>query len=71
MRWEDCRLTKMESFSSFDPLGSPWFGLEQLLHGHGLVDMVLGQGDWFAGDEEPHIGVHRVLRVQPGQSCAH
>jgi hypothetical protein len=25
-----------------------------LLHGHGLVDMVLGLGDLFAGDQEPH-----------------
>jgi hypothetical protein len=29
-------------------------GLEQLLHGHGLVDMVLGLGDSFSGDQEPH-----------------
>jgi hypothetical protein len=45
-----------------DPLGGPLFGLEQLLHGHRLVDMVLGLGDLSASDQEPHIGVHQVLR---------
>jgi hypothetical protein len=29
-----------------------------LLHDHGLVDVVLGHGDLFASDQEPHIGVH-------------
>jgi hypothetical protein len=41
------------------------FGLEQLFHGYRLVDMVLGLGDLFAGDEEPHIGVQRVIRFSP------
>jgi hypothetical protein len=45
-----------------DPLGGSLFGVEQLLRGHGLVDMVLGLGDLFAGNEKPHIGVHQVLR---------
>jgi hypothetical protein len=45
-----------------DPLGGFLLGLKQLLHGHGLVDMVLGLSDLFTGDQEPHIGVHQVLR---------
>jgi hypothetical protein len=45
-----------------DPLGGSLFGLEQLLHRHGLVEMVFGLGDLFTGDQEPHIGVHQVLR---------
>jgi hypothetical protein len=39
-----------------DPLGGFLLGLKQLLHGHGLVDMVLGLSDLFTGDQEPHIG---------------
>jgi hypothetical protein len=53
MRWEDCRRWNLSHLS--DPLGSPLFDLEQLFHGHRLVDMVLGLGDLFAGDEEPNI----------------
>jgi hypothetical protein len=51
------------------------FGLEQLLHGHRLVEMVFGLGDLFTGDQEPHIGVHQVLRIPtsrhgvPPQGC--
>ena len=45
-----------------DPLGGSLFSLEQLLHGHGLVEIVFGLGDLFTGDQEPHIGVHQVLR---------
>ncbi len=45
-----------------DPLGSPLFGLEQLLHGHGLIEMVLGLSDLFIGDQKPHVGVHQVHR---------
>jgi hypothetical protein len=47
------------------PLGGSLFGLEQLLHGHGLVEIVFGLGDLFTGDQEPHIGVHQVLRTSP------
>jgi hypothetical protein len=42
MHREDFRLTKVESSHLSDPLGGSLFGLEQLLHGHGLVDMVFG-----------------------------
>ena len=45
-----------------DPLGGSLFGFEQLLHGHGLVEMVFGLGDLFTGDQEPHVGVHQVFR---------
>ena len=45
-----------------DPLGGSLFGLEQLLHGHRLVEMVLGMGDLFTSDQKPHVGVHQVLR---------
>src|SRR5580693_6792330 len=45
-----------------DPLSGSLFGLEQLLHGHGLVEMVFGLADLFASDKKPHIGVHHVLR---------
>jgi hypothetical protein len=41
-----------------DPLGGSLFGFEQLLHRHRLIEMVLGLGDLFASDEEPHISVH-------------
>jgi hypothetical protein len=36
-----------------------------LLHGHGLVEIVFGLGDLFTGDQEPHIGLHQVLRSSP------
>src|SRR5580692_11852726 len=48
-----------------DPLGGSLFGVEQLLRGHRLVDMVFSKGDLFTGDQEPHIGVHQVLRTSP------
>ncbi len=38
------------------------FGFEQLLHGHRLVDMILGLGDLLARDEKPHIRVNQILR---------
>jgi hypothetical protein len=38
------------------------FSLEQLLHGHGLVEVVFGLIDLFTSDQEPHIGMHQVLR---------
>src|SRR5580692_7069397 len=45
-----------------DPLGGLLFGFEQLLHGHGLVEMVFGLGDLFTSDQKPRISVHQVLR---------
>ena len=45
------------------------FGLEQLLHGHGLVEMVFGLGDLFTSDQEPHVGVDQILRSSaPGRA---
>jgi hypothetical protein len=38
-----------------DPLGGPLFGLEQLLHRHGLVEMVVGLDDLFTSDQKPDI----------------
>ena len=37
------------------PFGGSLFGFEQLLHGHRLVDMILGLGDLFAGDQKPQV----------------
>jgi hypothetical protein len=62
MRWEDCRLTRWILSHFSDPCGGPLFALEQLLHSHGLVEMVLGLGDLFTSDQKPRIGVHQVLR---------
>jgi hypothetical protein len=45
MHWEDFRLTKVDLFHLSNPLGGFLLGLKQLLHGHGLVEMVLGRGD--------------------------
>jgi hypothetical protein len=44
------------------PLGGSLLGFEQLPNGHRMVDVVFGVSDLFAGDQEPHIGVHQVLR---------
>jgi hypothetical protein len=44
------------------------FGLEQLLHGHRLVDMVFGSHDLLTGDQEPHVRVYsdQVAAIQIG-----
>jgi hypothetical protein len=45
------------------PFSGSVFGFEQLLHRHGLVDVVLGSRDSLAGDQETHIRLHRILRA--------
>jgi hypothetical protein len=39
------------------------FGFEQLLHRHGLVDVILGSRDLLTGDQEAHIRLNQILRI--------
>ena len=55
MRWGDFRSTRKGNLSHLsDPLGGSLFGFEQLLHGHGLIEMIFGLADLFSGDQKPH-----------------
>jgi hypothetical protein len=57
----------MKTASFCSSASTPWLvlGLEQLLHSHRFVDVVLGPRDLFTCDQEPHVRMNQVLRAGP------
>jgi hypothetical protein len=49
-----------------DPLGGSLLGFEQSLHGHGLVEMVLGLGDLFSDQMGAWAPVLKITLSVPG-----